>query len=353
MYSIFKSERLPKEIQSIGLLRGIAATMVCFYHLTWGNPDFLPATSTLKQIGTFGWTGVQVFFVISGFVIPYSMFIKNYSIGDFFIFLKKRIIRIEPPYLISILFVLLLNFISTLSPYYRGAPVHLDWINIGSHLAYLNAFTGGTWLNVVYWTLAIEFQYYLIIAIVFQLIVSKNRYARIVFFVVFNASFFMVQSQFRFIFSYSPYFVLGILLFQHLCKIISRTEYLILTLVTFALVFYKDGWIVASIAITTLLIIIFVDKVPYFLRFLGLISYSFYLTHSPVGGRVINFSENFVHSVFLRECMVFVAFAVCIVVSAFYYRFFEKVFKNMSSSIKYDNRPPLEEQQLPVLEKSN
>jgi len=337
MYSIFKSKQLPKEIQSIGLLRGIAAAMVCFYHLTWGLPDYLPETSIIKKIGLYGWTGVEIFFVISGFVIPYSMFVKNYSIGNFFIFLKKRVIRIEPPYLISILFVLLLNFVSTLSPYYRGAPFHLDWINLFSHL------------NPVYWTLAIEFQYYLIIALVFQLIISKNRYSRIIFFIVFNASVFLVHSQFRFIFTYSAYFIIGILLFQYLCKIISRAEYLILTLITLISIFYKDGLILTSIAFATLLIIVYIDKVPYFLQYLGLISYSFYLIHSPVGGRILNFSENFVHSAFLRECIVFVAFFICIIASAYYYKFFEKVFKNISSSIKYDNSRPVEKQ-LPVLE---
>ena len=316
--------------------------MVCFYHSTWGVQDYLPATSTIRRIGTYGWTGVEIFFVISGFVIPYSMFIKNYRIEDFFIFLKKRVIRIEPPYLISILFVLLLNFVSTLSPYYRGAPFHLDWVNIASHLAYLNVFTGGTWLNVVYWTLAIEFQYYLIIALVFQLIVSKNRYYRIIFFIIFSTSALLDHTQFRFIFSYSAYFIVGILLFQYLCKIISRTEYLILTAITLSLIYYKEGWILTSIPLATVLVIVYVNNVPYFLRYLGLISYSFYLIHSPVGGRILNFSENFVHSVFLRECIVFVSIFVCVIVSAFYYKFFEKAFKNISSSIKYDKRNPVE-----------
>ena len=349
MYSIFKNERLPKEIQSIELLRGIAAAMVCFFHLTWGSPTFLPEKNIVREIGAYGWTGVEIFFVISGFVIPYSMFVKNYSIGNFFIFLKKRVIRIEPPYLISILAVLSMNFVSSLSPFYRGAPFHLDWVNIASHLAYLNAFTGGKWLNDAYWSLAIEFQYYLIIALVFQLIVSKNRYSRLIFFIVFNGSVFLAHDYNRFIFSYAEYFVVGILLFQYLCKIISRAEYSILTLITLSLLFYKEGWILTSLIVATLLIIVYVDKVPYFLRYLGIISYSFYLMHIPIGGRIINLGENFVHSVFLRECLVFVAFFVSIIASAYYYKIFERTFKTISSSIKYgDHVPP--EKKLPVPE---
>jgi peptidoglycan/LPS O-acetylase OafA/YrhL len=349
LYSIFKSGQLPKEIRSIELLRGVAAAMVCFFHFTCGTVNFLPEKNILVKMGTYGWTGVEIFFVISGFVIPYSMFIKNYSISNFFTFLKKRVIRIEPPYLISILAVLSMNYVSTLSPYYRGAPFHLDWVNIACHLAYLNAFTGGKWLNDVYWSLAIEFQYYLIIALVFQFIVSKNRYTRLIFFILFSGSALLMHDYNRFIFSYAAYFVVGILLFQYLCKIISRTEYLILTLITFILLFYKEGLILTSIIVATLLIIIYVEKVPYFLRYLGLISYSFYLMHVPIGGRIINFSANFVHSVFLRECMVFVAFFVSIAASAYYYKIFEKGFKTLSSSIKYDHHIP-QEKTLPVTE---
>jgi hypothetical protein len=62
--------------------------------------------------------------------------------------------------------------------------------------------------------------------------------------------------------------------------------------------------------------------------------------HIPIGGRIINLGENFVHSVFLRECLVFVAFFVSIVASAYYYKIFERTFKTISSSIKYDNQIP-------------
>src|ERR1700759_1148473 len=102
------------------MLRGIASLMVCYFHLARGNPRFLPDSSIVKQSASFGWSGVEVFFVISGFVIPFSMYQKKYTLSNFFVFFKKRIIRIEPPYLISVIMVVALNFLSAQSPSFRG-----------------------------------------------------------------------------------------------------------------------------------------------------------------------------------------------------------------------------------------
>ncbi|WP_394353203.1 acyltransferase family protein [Paraflavitalea devenefica] len=91
---------LTKEILSIELLRGIASAMVCFFHLSAGNKHFLPEDNTMRKIGSYGWTGVEVFFVI-----PYAMFVKNYTPNNLGTFLKKRVIRIEPWAGASLIFV--------------------------------------------------------------------------------------------------------------------------------------------------------------------------------------------------------------------------------------------------------
>ncbi|MEO7214811.1 hypothetical protein [Mucilaginibacter sp.] len=46
-------------------------------------------------------------------------------------------------------------------------------VSLLSHLAYLNNFTGAPYINPVYWTLGIEFQFYLFVALAFPVIVSK------------------------------------------------------------------------------------------------------------------------------------------------------------------------------------
>ena len=327
--------QLPREIQSVEMLRGIAAAMVCYFHLARGNREYLPDDSLVKMFGKWGWAGVEIFFVISGFVIPLAMYRKRYSIKNFFTFFKKRVIRIEPPYLVSILMVIGLNFASTLSPYYRGGEFHIDWSNLAMHVAYLNVFTDNSWLNPVYWSLAIEFQYYLLIALSFGLLVSDKIYFRLLFFVAFAALSFLPLPENRFVLTYSGYFIIGIVLFQYLSNIINRYEFYGILAGASLLIFWQFGLALTFIVLLTVLLIAFINKVPRFLRYLGLISYSLYLVHVPIGGRIINIAEIKINSVFLKECMVFVAFGVCIVASIVFYRLFENWFKTFSASIKY------------------
>ncbi len=67
-------------IQSIQLLRGIAAFMVLLNH---GYGVKALPDSAFKYSFLYGSTGVNIFFIISGFIIPYSMFINNYKLSDF------------------------------------------------------------------------------------------------------------------------------------------------------------------------------------------------------------------------------------------------------------------------------
>lgn len=329
---------IPKQIQSVELLRGIASAMVCYYHLARGNVDFLPDQSIVKRSATWGWSGVEIFFVISGFVIPFAMFQKKYTIRNFLTFLKKRIIRIEPPYIISIVLVVFLNFISTLSPYYRGAPFHIDWPNLFGHIAYLNVFTGGKWLNDVYWSLGIEFQYYLLIALCYVMIVSDKIYWRLFFMLLFLLSSFLPLPPNSFVFNYSAYFIAGILLFQLVCGVINFNEFFIYAALIIAFLIYQQGIMLSAIVFITALVILFVNKVPAFFRYMGLISYSLYLIHIPIGGRIINISEVKISNLVMREMVVFVAFALCILAASVFYRLFEKRFKTFSGAIKYDHR---------------
>lgn len=122
-------------------LRGLAALSVTWFHLTnTYDPSWVQAS------GSFGWLGVEVFFVISGFIIPYSIYVlfPRYSLTDFPAFVMRRILRLEPPYLVSIMLVIGLWHISAIFPGFTGAMPPVDPWQVLAHIAYLIPMTDYT-----------------------------------------------------------------------------------------------------------------------------------------------------------------------------------------------------------------
>src|SRR5947209_3544881 len=145
-------------------LRGLASLAVCWYHLVFANGAFVGGgvvAALLRDSAQNMWTGVEVFFVISGFVIPLALHRSRYAARDYGPFLFKRVTRLDPPYLVSVVLCVLLWYLWAQIPQLHGPPFTLTAAGLLLHLGYLNAFFHQGWLNPVYWTLAIEFQYYL------------------------------------------------------------------------------------------------------------------------------------------------------------------------------------------------
>ena len=161
------------KLNSIHALRGLASLWVCWFHITYGRASY-PTWEPLRATGKNGWLGVEMFFVISGFIIPYVLYKSRYQLGEFKKFALKRFVRLEPPYLASIILILLLNYSSSLSPLYKGEPFTINLTQLMYHLGYLIPFSEYHWINDVFWTLAIEFQYYLLLGLLFPLLM-KNR----------------------------------------------------------------------------------------------------------------------------------------------------------------------------------
>jgi peptidoglycan/LPS O-acetylase OafA/YrhL len=70
--------------------RGMAAVMVMWFHFTYLLPD-----GWLRMSGLYGYLGVDVFFAISGFIIPCAMDRRDYRIGrDSLAFVARRVVRL-------------------------------------------------------------------------------------------------------------------------------------------------------------------------------------------------------------------------------------------------------------------
>ncbi|MDN3579910.1 acyltransferase family protein [Mucilaginibacter flavus] len=146
-------------------LRALAITLVFFYHYQlFGHPEWE------GRICEFGWTGVDLFFVLSGFLIAGQLFAtiaRRYQISlkQFFI---KRFFRIIPAYLVM---VGLYSFAPFLREGEGIAPVwkYLTFtLNYGLDRRYVGTFTHA-------WSLCVEEQFYLSL----PLIILLCRYLKV------------------------------------------------------------------------------------------------------------------------------------------------------------------------------
>ncbi|MDB5452444.1 MAG: putative acyltransferase, partial [Caulobacteraceae bacterium] len=159
----------PDKLSNVEGLRGLASLAVAWFHLT-NQYDW----NAIRWSGAYGWLGVECFFVISGFIIPYSLHRANYQLSGFPRFIARRLVRLEPPYLVSIALVIALAYASTLAPGFRGGAPHYSAPQLLSHLLYLAPAFHQEWVNPVYWTLAYEFVFYVAAGLLFPVLFRKQ-----------------------------------------------------------------------------------------------------------------------------------------------------------------------------------
>lgn len=92
------TENTPLRIAFLDGLRGVAILLVAFYHAFARWPDIVPYGNSLASflIFQYGWLGVQLFFLISGFVI----FMTLERCTSFPVFILRRWLRLFPAMLI-------------------------------------------------------------------------------------------------------------------------------------------------------------------------------------------------------------------------------------------------------------
>ena len=285
----------------------------------------------LLTSGKYGWLGVQVFFVISGFVIPYAMHRANYTISSYGRFLLKRITRLDPPYLLSIGLIIAYQYALTTRPSYQGAPFHLSIPQVLCHFAYVNVIFGYEWFNDIFWSLAIEFQYYLVVGLLFPILFSRGERTRYLSLVGLVLLSFIPHTQ-AFIFPYLGFFLLGfVTLFHHLKKMALK-HYLAWMLFLFASLLFTAGLIPAIVGAASASIITWVRLDFRILSFFGLISYSLYLLHWPLGWPILGFVQSRTGSAHLA---LVVAVVVTIFAALMYYLVIERPSQLLSSRFSY------------------
>lgn len=329
-------------------LRALAVLPVVFYHLGLGFPG--------------GFVGVDVFFVISGYLIS-GILLRDIQAGQFSLleFYDRRVRRILPAFFAMVVAVLVAGW-------FLMWPSAFD--SLGRHLYYVCAFASNHWLAgfdggyfgptteqlplLHTWSLAVEEQFYFVVPLLLLALCRwQRRHLLLCVLILFGVSlgygvytsFYEPKSAFYLLPSRAWQLALGTLI----CLVAMRASFalrpvirelicaagLILISLSYAFISGGDvypGWAALAPTFGAGLIILagcggigmlgnLIGSRP--LRFVGKISYSLYLWHWPV----IVFAKLYLETETLSLFAQLTIFVLSVVLSVLSWRFIEQPFR--------------------------
>ena len=317
------------KIGIVGALRGFAAFAVCWFHFTFGQNHWL------KWTGQYGWLGVETFFVISGFIIPYSLYQYRYELRNYFRFLAKRLARLHPPYLASIVVVVAVYLATkALYPHANIPRIDLSFTNFVCHFFYLDDFLHKDWFVVVYWTLSIELQWYLLLGLAFPFLASRRWYIQLAATLVLLVTHRLWFRNMYVVFHILPVFLIGVFVFQYRVGLSSAWRMLLSIAAMCVIMKTPIGIPVTIVATATGLLIAFATLENRWSNRLGEISYSLYLLHIPIGLTLMSPLSHLPYSGSYMWAIDLVCLAAVLYGSALFYRWIEEPSQKWSSAIK-------------------
>ena len=150
-----RSALLKSQMPGIDALRGVAVLCVVFFHgLRWTLPahqTISRAAADVTALFTFGWLGVTLFFVLSGFLITGILLDTRTRSNYWSSFYTRRVLRILPLYLLLLFYLRACSIITW--PYFFVCLLYLA--------NFSRTFTAGVEYGPL-WSLAVEEQFYLV-----------------------------------------------------------------------------------------------------------------------------------------------------------------------------------------------
>lgn len=358
-------------IQSIDGLRGVAALLVVLFHLH----EAVSRTATdwlwppIDWIARNGAKGVDIFFVISGFVIAMSVSKGTPTTGYFGRFILRRSVRLDPPYWSAILLEVALMF-ATLR-FFPEYPVTLpSWAQLLSHVFYLQDLLGYGNIVISFWTLCYEIQFYAFfvgLLVVRHYLPAMLQSARVA--TAFAGGLFLLSLWVRFVAAgVAPHglfidrwyqFFIGTLTYFAIADR-GRSKALYLSWVALAAVVIAmsaSPILLLPIPVSAWLLLAAHDERwgrplsgrP--LQFLGAISYSLYLYHASVGWRFVSLFQKLLPGQWNSATAIAVYAAgivVSVLFSALMWRIIERPFLRYSQKIAMPSRTTASQKSSPL-----
>jgi peptidoglycan/LPS O-acetylase OafA/YrhL len=340
-------------------LRGIAALSVALMHCYDSTPvgDRVTATipSVIDHVIRRGFLGVDLFFVISGFVISLTLYKRLATFGEFGRFFLRRQLRLDPPYwtaiALSIGSALVVNRLRPLT----AAPVPSVG-DVIAHLFYLQGFLGIKEIVGIFWTLCQEIQFYLFFGVVILLFDKASASGRTIgwvmlpLYILSVACFWDLVPSPRGLFLQRWFeFFTGVVLFLFWRQQLSRTQLLVYQGVLALMILVSPptdngmAWLTVATVLSLSLVFAIAARTGGIktwldtpvLRYLGTISYSLYLMHAVVGIRLLKIVVGPGDSPVKAWALYAAALLLSVAASDIVYRVIERPSMNLSHRLKW------------------
>jgi peptidoglycan/LPS O-acetylase OafA/YrhL len=150
-------------------LRGLAILGVVVFHVfsDMGTRHLPLGMTILKKVEQLGWTGVDLFFVLSGFLITGILLEAKEATNYFKVFYMRRALRILPIYYVFIIFIFAISKI-----HYPFSSKIWFLLNISNLITAFYPYLIGPLTH--FWTLAVEEQFYLLWPTVVRYITTRT-----------------------------------------------------------------------------------------------------------------------------------------------------------------------------------
>ena len=151
---------------------GIGAVGIACYHVHRYRPLEIPAdhwlSSLVQLVVRHGWASVQVFWVIAGFVVAYSLRKTAIAPASFANFTLRRVLRLGIPYWTAILAVVAVDALTHSSLYRPDQPLiddPMSWGRLAANLGFLQDILHKGNISAGTWFVCIDLQFGLLFAI--------------------------------------------------------------------------------------------------------------------------------------------------------------------------------------------
>lgn len=169
-----------RRIPELDGLRGLAILTVLVGHYFINTADVTPGSvlAYAFTLGRLSWSGVDLFFVLSGFLIGAILLDAKDSERYFSTFYARRFFRIIPLYAVLIVGFLIFRYFNSDWLFHDPFPL---WTYLTFTQNFQSAATGASgpnWLGVT-WSLAVEEQFYLTLPLIIRYLRSHLLYVLI------------------------------------------------------------------------------------------------------------------------------------------------------------------------------